>query len=569
MANLWNLLHPKILTLLRPGKGGLIQSKLALFFFAALGLLFWIGIYAASVWLCKRCLEIEDIGEILLQKILSMAFLTFFSILVFSNLVAAFTTFFLSDDLHLLNSSPIRPWTLFSARLLETIFHASWMILIFGTPLLMAYGKTFNAGGLYYVAILGIFLPFLLIPAALAVFFALLLATAFPARRIRDLFFFLAVLGFAGLYLYFRLLQPERFLDPDRFTDTLQFLAMLRNPTSVWLPSDWAVAGLFPLLSRQGLQAHPIYWFALYSTAAALVVLCFWFYEAFYPEAYSRSLVGRKLKARMDRFLQGLLRLLSWHSSPIQASMFEKEFKTFVRSPGQWAQLLMLGALIVVYVFNFSSLRQASTAQMHGVPTHFAAMGLYLFNLGLLGFVITAVSVRFAFPAVSLEGKAFWLIRQSPVPMHRFLLAKFWSLWLPLTLLAQCIALSTNLFLRASLAHTLLAVITVFLMTLALVGMGVGFGALYPRFDIENPAKIATGFGGVLYMILSMLWITLVLSLQVIPLRYLLLNRLHSHPFTPSQIAYSSLVFAAILLLTLFAWRAPLRAGARYLESRE
>ena len=42
-------------------------------------------------------------------------------------------------------------------------------------------------------------------------------------------------------------------------------------------------------------------------------------------------------------------------------------------------------------------------------------------NLGMAGFVLATVAVRFVFPAVSAEGAAFWFIRTSPVSMHDFL----------------------------------------------------------------------------------------------------------------------------------------------------
>ena len=40
-------------------------------------------------------------------------------------------------------------------------------------------------------------------------------------------------------------------------------------------------------------------------------------------------------------------------------------------------------------------------------------------NWGLAGFVLSAIAIRFAFPAVSLEGKAFWLLKPRPFPCER------------------------------------------------------------------------------------------------------------------------------------------------------
>lgn len=566
MGSLLHLMRPKWLALGRPSRGTTGQSPAAILFFVLLGALFWYGIYQGSTWLCVKCLKIEDIGELLLRKVLSMAFLTFFSILIFSNLVTAFSTFFLADDLQLLNSAPVSRFQLFCARLFETTLHASWMIIVFGLPFFLAYGQTFQAGSAYYVSILFVMLPFVLIPSALSLIVALVLATVFPAQRTRDILLFLSVLGFVVLILYFRALQPERFLNPDQFSEAIELLGMLRDPVSLVLPSDWAVATLFPLLSPKRFVGDPIYMLALYSTAAASVVLAFWIFEWLYAGAYSKAQTGQKTLYRGDAFW---LRLVEWLSTPFPRAiqtMLGKELRTFLRNPGQWSQLLLLGALVVVYVLNFSSLRALTTVNVQGVPAMVAALGIFLFNLILLGFVISAVAVRFAFPAVSLEGRCFWMIRQSPMSMRAFLQSKFWSVFLPLILLSELMAFVTNLFIRSTPTQMVIAAFAVLLMTIGVTGMGVGLGATYPRFEIDNPAKIATGFGGVLFMICSMLWVGLLIVFVLVPMRYMLLAKLSGATVTTRQYWLIAGVCVLSIACTQLAYVIPMRVGQRVLE---
>lgn len=568
--SLIHLLSPRWIALRRPSEGSVGRSPLALVFFLTLGILFWWGIYWGSSYLCDMFLKVEDIGDILLRKILSMVFLTFLSILIFSNLVTAFSTFFLSDDLQLLNSAPIRPRNFFLARLFETSLHSSWMIVVFSFPLLLAYGQTFNASWQFYVQLVVVCLPFVLIPTALAVGLALLLATVFPARRLRDMVFLLFVMAFAGLYLYFRALQPERFLDPNQFPETIGVLGMLRDPTSAFLPSDWVVICIFPYLSPKHYTNGSVgfYLWTLYSTAGALLMLAYWLYEWVYATAFSRAQEGKKSQYSGDAVLRWVIRVTSWpFGAPTQA-MLSKEFRTFLRNPGQWAQLLLLGALIVVYIFNFSSLRSISSVKVYGVPALIAEWFLFTFNLGLLGFVVSAVAVRFAFPAVSLEGRCFWLIRQSPLTMQEFLRAKFWSVFLPLIALAELLTIATNLFLRTSPANTLFASVLVLLMTVGITGMGVGLGAVYPRFNVDNPAKISTGFGGVLFMICSMIWVVVVLALALVPTIQRIRYKLQGLSLVSWK--YMGSVAGMILVLaclTYVVYRVPMQMGVKSLDS--
>ena len=65
-------------------------------------------------------------------------------------------------------------------------------------------------------------------------------------------------------------------------------------------------------------------------------------------------------------------------------------------------------------------------------------------NLAMAAFVLSAVAVRFVFPAVSAEGPAFWIVRTSPVPMRAFLWSKFWTGLVPVLVLAEALTVASN-----------------------------------------------------------------------------------------------------------------------------
>ena len=107
---------------------------------------------------------------------------------------------------------------------------------------------------------------------------------------------------------------------------------------------------------------------------------------------------------------------------PELRSLLLKDLKVFLRDTTQWSQLLLLLALVLVYLYNFKVLDLERIPYMSGVIKN-----AYAFvNLAMAAFVLSAVAVRFVFPAVSAEGPAFWLVRSSPLSMRRFLWSKFW-----------------------------------------------------------------------------------------------------------------------------------------------
>src|SRR6185312_6251599 len=134
-----------------------------------------------------------------------------------------------------------------------------------------------------------------------------------------------------------------------------------------------------------------------------------------------------------------------------------KEVRVFFRDATQWSQLLLLAVLIVVYVFNVKFL------PLTGEGVSFFLRNVVPFgNLLLAVFVLASIAARFVLPGVSLEGRTFWLLRSSPLPLRDLLWAKYWVGTLPLLVLALGIVAVTNTLLQVSdfiFAVTLLSIV--------------------------------------------------------------------------------------------------------------
>jgi ABC-2 type transport system permease protein len=143
-------------------------------------------------------------------------------------------------------------------------------------------------------------------------------------------------------------------------------------------------------------------------------------------------------------------------------------------------------------------------------------------NLGLGAFVTTAVSVRFVFPMVSLEGRAWWILRTAPVPLARIWQTKFWMGFVPLAAFATGLVVVTNRILQVpALPATIIAGLLVGLVA-AIVAMGLAFGAMHPKLDTGNAAQIATGFGAMVYMAAALGLTFVVVALSAWPIGCLL-----------------------------------------------
>jgi ABC-2 type transport system permease protein len=191
------------------------------------------------------------------------------------------------------------------------------------------------------------------------------------------------------------------------------------------------------------------------------------------------------------------------------------------------------------------------------------------FNLALAGFVMAAIAVRFVFPALSLEGKTFWVLKSAPVPLRRWWWSKFWVGLLPLLFLGELLVCITNHFLNVSTFMMVLSAVTLFFLTFGIVALGMAIGVAYPNFTAEHSAKIAASFGGVLYMILSILFIGLVVVLEAWPVYMLLMSKLKQMPLTPAMWSGMMTSFGLALSLALGVFWVSTRWSIARLEEME
>jgi len=114
------------------------------------------------------------------------------------------------------------------------------MVALMAIPILTAYGVVYKGGVLFAVYAVLCIVPMLILPAVVGCAITLVLVNIFPARRTRDLLSIIALGAAAGVILLFRVIRPEQLARPEGFRNLLDFVILLRGPTSPFLPSEWA-----------------------------------------------------------------------------------------------------------------------------------------------------------------------------------------------------------------------------------------------------------------------------------------------------------------------------------------
>ena len=558
------LISPKFIGFKNGLKRSRSKTKIKVLTLTGIGILFWLALFFPFYKVLIYFSSQEIIGDILARHLLAMVLLIFFSLLIFSHIITALSNLYISQDLELCHSSPATLTEIFLSRSFYTVIDSSWMLLVFGLPVMMAYGFVYHAGLNYYLSLICVSFPLIIIAASLGIMLIMVLVRSFPAQRARDIIMFLSLILIVILYFLFRFLRPERLVNPEAFISIAQYLGALKTPDSPYLPSHWATDILWArLIKYKG--GHVLNYLLLWSTAFAMVVIDIWMAGLIYFHGFSKAQEAKRRSRTGRKILERIVSVITRPLGPDMTSLIAKDVRTFFRDNSQWSQLLLLGALVVVYLYNFSVL----PLERSPIKSIYLQNALSFLNIGLAGFVISALSVRFIFPAVSSEGQAFWIILSSPLSPRRFLWSKFLAYLIPMLVLAEMLIIYTNYLLKVTPFMMVLSSVTIFFLVFGIVALGVGLGAVYPNFRHENIAQVATGFGGLIYMIISSIFIALVIMLEAGPVYTILSTHFRGQEISHLQWIWIVGSFILVIFLNIFAVQRPLAAGLKAINDYE
>lgn len=473
--------------------------------------LFLVGDYVLFARLFRAIAGVESETPIfalgLLRNLLGLVFLVASVTLFSSSMAAAIASFFTDLDLDIYHAGPRTKLRIALARWLKTLMQSATVVFVFLVPLVVAFGRQYDKPLAFYAVVIANLVLLLTIPVTLASVVILLLVRWFPVRRVYQIVASIAALVLTLVVVAFRMSRPERFFAEISTVDVAEVLRAIELPSMSVYPST----ALAELMTKSGMPwlAPRIGLTALLAFAGFVLLARPWYFRAFVRarESMAPTAIGASSATRV------LDRIFARADPPLRA-MIGKEVRTIGRDVAQWSQLFLMGALLFIYLYNIRMLPLGGDAR--------ATLVAYA-NLGMSGFVIAAICLRFAYPSVSAEGKAFWIIQSAPISYRDFLIVKVAVYAAPLTLLSILLTAVANFILDANAVVWTFTLAGALLLAVTLVSLGVGLGALAPNFNAENPLQVGLSLGGFGYMAVSMAYVAAVMVLMARPMmRYVL-----------------------------------------------
>lgn len=464
------------------GRLAAMAGLFALLVFAALEMAGLEGALRASRAALSELPEIRP--AFLLERLLAGAFAAALVLGFLGSLTTAISTLFLSEELATLSTFPFPHRRLVLRQALLTLVLASAPTLLLAAPaLLVAAG----AGGRPLLALSSGVLPLagvMLLAGAAGIAAALLFVRAVPPRRARLLATFLSATGLAVALLGFRATRPERLLDPLEALSVVTRLGAAPLSPPGLNPAAWAArAATLGLFGDAGGLLPGAALFLSGLAAFLLVPRALW---RLHLHVFREARTGVARAAGEER--RGPA------ARSLAAALLRAEAASLLRDASTPAQLGSLAAVLLLDLMNLRFLPGTDAASRDLVA------GL---QTGLSLFLVSALSLRFAYPSVSSDGRAALVLRTLPLEPRRQLLARWAVRALPAAGIALALTGASLLVLRPAGATSAIALLAALAGSLAIPALHLGLGALFPRYEAPNAVSVALSTGGLFALVLS------------------------------------------------------------------
>ena len=560
------------------------QARLRTSLILFLTIVFWLGmffLFREGFQIVRSMITHEGTRAATVHAIFNVFYFTLLAMIMMSSGILFYSFVFRSRETDFLLTCPVTPERIAIYKWQESLIISCWGFILLGSPLLIAYGTTSGSPWYYYLLILPFLISFAFVPVSLGAITCIWIVRYFPTFQRRTAIVIglvtLAVIGVAAAAIL-RSFDMQQAMSIEWFQAMLSKMQYTQQP---WLPSWWLSTGLLEAAhpAELGLQKSwieslgflaslsstaMVLYFAVASTGRRLLVSA----KNKVAEAGSREQL-----AAMSWFDAGV-RAFSRPLPPAMRLLLVKDFKIFRRDALQWTQLAIFCGLLCFYFVNIRRLQYGSNFESW-------MMVVGYLNVAVIGLLLGSFTTRFIYPLISLEGRRFWILGTLPIGRSDIVWGKFlFASSISVVPCAALVLLSDVMLEFSERSNVILWMhqLTCVAQSCGLCAIAVGMGAQFPDLRESSPAKISSGFGGTMTLVLSVAFILLIVTINAVST----CGWMHH---SDGQIAadwyagpnwfrfgsFASVVLAAVLtgIIGLLATLGPMWFGIRHLDQLE
>ena len=536
------------------------EPKLKVAFITTAMLFFWFGTLGLFYEGLDFFHKFPLIGPVLMEESLYLFFAALFIMLTLSSTVICYVTYYGSREVDFLFSKPINERVIFFYRFFQSVIFSSWAFLFLGAPFMLAYGLVTQAPFWFYISTPLYFLPFIVLPTAIASIVILAVMRVMDYRKTKYLLIGLAIAGALFIFLYYKLnIRPSLYAKTEMEYFINNFLHHLRISKHPLFPGYWMAKSIVSAGSRA--FADGIFYLLTFTINTLFFLQINWFMAKKIYSGGWLSSRGRSTKKEYPTergIINGAVKLFAFMPRPARA-MITKDIKLFFRDFGQWSQFLIYFGILAIYIFNLRSMPLS-------VDNVYWKIIITFLNLSATALVLAGFTVRFLFPIISLEGNKIWLLGLAPVTFRNILFQKFTIYLVFILFVSEFLMISTNIMLKSSALLMYISCGIAAMASIGLVGLSIGLGSLYPNFREDNTSRIVSGFGGTLNFVIALFYVSFIIVSFAIPyFSYEIKQAISERTFALSLVAAGIVTISGTAVVGML----PMFLGYRKLEGME
>jgi len=424
-------------------------------------------------------------------------------LVLFFGLTAVLSVFFFSRDLSILVPLPLQPGTIMGSKFAVIIVYEYLTIAPFLLPAIWVFGLGSNAGPLYWIIALPVFLLTPIIPLGVATLFTLLLMSLTNLSKKRDTLRIIGMVFFMLLIFLFNYLLtgiPEG--EEIAYIEELLLKSegLLMYITRIYPPALFAVRALSSAGPAKLIWF--LYFLLLNLAGAALVFMAG--QKLFYRGLIGGNEVSKSKALSKDAMAQKL----SSSSAPAVAIAM-REIKYLLRTPvylfNSLAILVIVPVILVIPLISGGAL----TTLIDSLRSEITRL---VQVITLAGFIaVMALFTPAASSSYSREGSLFWISQVIPVSAKEQVNGKILYSYMMSALSIPLVLLVSFVLLPLGLAELLLVIVIGLLACLPAIVVSLLIDLLRPYLNWDNPQKpikqninvlIAMLAGGIIYALI-------------------------------------------------------------------
>ena len=515
-------------------------------------IVFAVGFFIFTKSTVSYLLDTIKIGSFLLHRFIMAVLFMFFVSINIGNIVVSFSTLFKSGETAWFFTKPISFTKVFLIKFLDNFFYSSTTLLLIISAALLGYGVYFHLSWYFYpFALIVIILPFMFSAGSLGAVILLLILRLAAKFGLRKVIIILGVIYASWIVGFYYISSPIDLVRKvfEYFPNINQYFGFLESPLIKALPNFWVADALYWITQGQFDKALPHIALNLILAAAlfslAMLTAKNWYYKTWITSLELNS--DLKIKNTLNVGLFGFEK--KSHLNSVDEVIIKREFLLFFREPGQLIHLSVMLFLMGIFIISISGIRIIIAENYYN---DYLKTIIYLVVSLFSIFMVAALSLRFVFPLISLEGETVWKIRSSPLDHKPLLIKRLLVYFALIFILGQLITFFANF--QFPYVLSIIGQINSTFIIISIVSLNFGMGGYFLNYKEKNPIRIASSQGASLTFLLILLYLVLLIALLFIPV-YNYFQSAHSYLIAPLRdLILTSLILFVLSLIIAFVF---------------